>query len=83
MKLKWKHNRDKSIFDLENNGLRICIHKYIGLGDALFLTCYALEMRQIDLHTKDFDEAVQRAKQIIKARIKVYNDFAEDFINGE
>lgn len=68
-----KHNEDPktgSIFTLQDNSLRISIHKYVGCGDALFLNSKALNIDNYDLGTEDFEEAVNKAKEIIMSKVK-------------
>lgn len=68
-----KHNEDPktgSVFTLQDNSLRISIHKYVGCGDALFLNSKALNIDNYDLGTEDFEEAVNKAKEIIMSKVK-------------
>ena len=44
--------------------------KYVGCGDALFLSCSALDIFNRDLGTEDFNEAVSKAKKIIMCKVK-------------
>lgn len=59
-----------SIFTLKYNSLGIVIHKYVGCGDALFLNCSALDIFNHNLETEDFNEAVNKAKEIIMCKVK-------------
>lgn len=59
-------NKMKSIYDLKNNPLGICIHKYVGCGDNLYLTCYKLNIWDRDLFTEDITEAVKKSQWIIR-----------------
>lgn len=68
-----------SIFELKDNSLRICIHKYVGCGDALFLSCHALNIDKHDLRTEDFNEAVSKAKEVISAEMKRLREEAYRF----
>lgn len=70
-----------TIFDLANNDLRICIHKLHGLGDELFLNCHAMNMKDIDLNTEDFMEAVENAKKIISERVNYFVSESSKFID--
>lgn len=58
------------VFDLKDNSLGICIHKYAGCGNALFLNIRALSINNYDLRTEDFNEAVSKAKEIIMSKVK-------------
>lgn len=62
----FKVNKMKSIYDLKNNPLGICIHKYAGCGDNLYLTCHKLDIRDRDLFTDDIVEAVKKSQGIIR-----------------
>lgn len=68
-----------SIFELKDNSLRIRIHKYVGCGDAFFISCHALNIDKYDLGTEDFNEAVSKAKEIISAEMKKFREEAYRF----
>ena len=69
----WKSNagynedakKSGTIFELKNNKLGIRVHKYVGCGDKLFLSCKCLGIDMADLGTEDFDKAVEVAKDIV------------------
>jgi hypothetical protein len=65
-----KDAKTGDVFDLKDNSLGICIHKYAGCGDALFLNSKALNIDNYDLRTEDFNEAVGKAKEIIMCKVK-------------
>ena len=71
--MEWKSNarmnqdpEEGTIFNLKNNPLGICIHKYAGCGDRLYLSCNKLDIDKQFLGTSDFYEAVEKAKLIIE-----------------
>lgn len=74
-------NKRDSIYDLKDNGLRICIHKLVGLGDELFLNCVPLNLKDVDLYTEDLDEAVSKSKEIIDETVENLRAEANRFIN--
>ena len=74
-----KKPEDGSIFELKDNSLRIRIHKYVGCGDAFFLSCHALNIDNHDLETEDFNEAVSKAKEVISAEMKRLREEAYRF----
>lgn len=59
-----------SIFTLKYNSLGISIHKYVGCGDSLFLNSKALNIDNYDLRTEDFEEAVNKAKEVVMREVK-------------
>lgn len=59
-----------SIFTLKYNSLGISIHKYVGCGDSLFLNSKALNIDNYDLGTEDFEEAVNKAKEVVMREVK-------------
>lgn len=68
-----KYNKEPktgSIFTLKDNSLGICIHKYVGCGDTLFLSSTTLHIDNYDLETENFDEAVSKAKEVISCKVK-------------
>lgn len=68
-----------SIFTLKYNSLGISIHKYVGCGDALFLSCSALGVFNYDLGTEDFNEAVSKAKEVVIRKVKKIREDAYRF----
>ena len=68
-----------NVFDLKGNSLGICIHKYVGCGNALFLNIRALSINNYDLRTEDFNEAVSKAKEIIMSKVKKIREDAYKF----
>lgn len=68
---RWNEPKEKgSIFRLKNNGLRISIHRIVGIEDTWFLSCHTLQISQRELYENDFDKAVEKAKNIIYDEIK-------------
>lgn len=61
---------DGSIFDLKDYSLKVSIHKYVGCGDNLYLSCYELGISQKDLETEDFNEAVSKSMEIVTEKMK-------------
>ena len=67
---RWNEPKENgTIFELKNNGLRIKIHRIIHIEDTWFLSCHTLNISQRDLHERDFDKAVKKAKAIINQEI--------------
>jgi hypothetical protein len=82
----WKSNakiaqkpEDGSVFKYQGKP-DITIHKYMGCGNALFLTCAELGIDKVDLRTEDFDTASYRAQMIIAERLNIIRSKYEDFI---
>ncbi len=71
--------KDASIFWLKDNSLKICIHKFVGCGDTLFLDCHSLDIDNCDLDTEDFNEAVSKAKEVISVKMKRLREEAYRF----
>jgi len=76
----FKVNKMKSIYDLKNNPLGICIHKYAGCGDSLYLTCHKLGIQDRDLYTEDMAEAVRKSQGIISEMLRDITMNAKAFI---
>ena len=77
---------DGSIFELKESDIRISIHKIVGCGGGLYLTCRDFGFVQRNLNTEDFNEAVKKAKSLILKRanflsneaLKFYDDKSEN-----
>lgn len=76
--MKWKENNTKTIYDLKNNSLDICIHKIVG-SENLYLNCHKLNVSDYNLQTTDFDEAVKKSQVIIMERSTELYNLAIDF----
>lgn len=88
--MKWKsdargkdNEKDGSIFNLKENGMDISIHKYVGCGNKLYLTCSELKLSQVSLQTEDFEEAVRIAKYKITQRMRYLESECKKFISDE
>lgn len=84
----WKSNakiaqkaEDGSVFKYQGKP-DITIHKYIGCGNALFLTCAELGLDKVDLRTEDFGIASYRAQIMIAERLNIIRSKYEEFITG-
>ena len=76
--MNWKVNSKKTTYDLKNNDLKICIHRLHGL-DGWFLSCYRLNIKDMDLNTEDFNEAVKNSQVIIMEIATEIHELATDF----
>lgn len=90
MKLEWKSNaryneevEQGSIFELKDNKLGISIHHYVGCGNNWYLSCKALKMSGRSLDTENFNEAVNKAKEIINEEVAKLMSPAMGFYEGE
>lgn len=55
----------QSIMYADVQNITVCIHVINGLGNGLYLNCTELNIRDVNLHSSDFTEAVVKAKNII------------------
>lgn len=90
MNLKWKSNarydeevEKGSIFELKDNKLGILIHHYIGCGNNWYLSCKALGIRNKNLETENFGEAVVKAKVIIWHEVNLLSFYMDNFKDGD
>ena len=72
-----------TVFELKDNKLGIRVHKYIGCGNKLFLSCRCLGIDMADLRTEDFDKAVEVAKDIIYKEVRKLSEEADKFYLGK
>lgn len=79
--MDWNKNKKGSIFELKNSELRVNIHKYVGCGDTLYLSCPPLNITSYNLNTEDFGEAVKAAQRIIFQKAEMIYAAATDFAN--
>lgn len=79
MKAIWKdvtnYSRDDKVrepaeWELRTKSLRICVHRYIGCGEAWFLTCHDLSIVRHDLDTTDVAAAQKKAINVIVRRVR-------------
>ena len=76
MKLMWKGNQkynediSKATIRTIEQPLHMSIHKYIGCGDELFFDCKELGINCVDLNTENFDEAEEKAMEVLDKRCK-------------
>lgn len=73
-------NKTKTIYNLKANTLGICIHKYVGCGDNLYLSCRKLNIQDRDLCTEDMNKAVKNAQGIISEILRDITMNARAFI---
>lgn len=76
----FKVNNMKTIFDLKDNALGICIHKYVGCGNNLYLTCHKMNINTYDLFTEDMGEAIRKSQEIISKTLMELTLNAKAFI---
>jgi len=53
---------------------RITVHKYLGLGNAYFVTCHGLQIDRHDLGTKDPATARRLALAYVRKRLSDFID---------
>lgn len=70
--------REPSVLENETNGIRFTVHKYIGMGEAWFLSCNELGIKMMDLKTEDMGKAKEKAiiemKYQLNRKIEKYLD---------
>ena len=76
----FKVNKRKSIYNLNNNPLEICIYKHVGCRDNLYLACPKLDIWDRDLSTENMVEAVKKSQGIISEVLRDINLNAKAFI---
>lgn len=72
-----------SSFSTKTTKNPVIIHKYVGLGDDLFLTCHSLGMEKVNLHTTNFHEAAQTARSLIRKALSELNKDFEGLLSDE
>ena len=82
---RWNEPKENgTIFELKNNGLRISIHRIVYVENTWFLSCYALDISQMNLKESDFNDAVKKARIIIYKKLgellKEYDKIANDSV---
>ena len=79
--MQWKVNSRETIYDLKDNNLGICIHKICGL-DGYYLSCHKLDVKDFDLKTTNFNEAVKQSQIVIMERATKLHELAVDFVKN-
>lgn len=69
--MKWldRYKRDikepQTVMYADVPHITVCVHTIHGLGNKLYLNCKELNIKDADLNSDDFTEAVIKAKNII------------------
>lgn len=67
---RWGEPKENgTIFELKNNKLGIKVHRIVHIENTWFLSCYALNISQMNLFESDFNKAVKKSKLIINQKI--------------
>ena len=72
-----------TIFNAKKIGLRVTIHKLHGLGNDWYLTSRDLGIERENLRTEDFEQAIQRAKDIVRLKLFTLNQIFKDFLEDD
>lgn len=80
--MNWKENTARTIYNLKDNNLGICIHKICGLGEAWFLTCSKLGIDDYNLKTENFNEAVKQSQLIVMEKATEIYNASTDFVKN-
>ena len=68
-----------TVFDVKKIGRRVTIHKMHGFGNGWYLTCRDLGIEKENLRTKDFEQAIQKAKDTVRLKLFSFNQLFKDF----
>lgn len=88
MKLAWegnqKYNEDisKATIRRIDKPLHMAIHKYACCGDQLFFDCTELNIDCVDLGTSDFDEAEEKAMEMLNNKFIQLSERVENVLNA-
>ena len=72
-----------TIFNAKKIGRRVTIHKLHGLGNDWYLTSRDLGIERENLRTEDFEQAIQRAKDIVRLKLFTFNQLFKDFLEDD
>ena len=79
--MQWDEVRKNDTYVLMNNPLNIVIHKSYG-SDSWHLTCKSLYIREEELNTDVFNEAVKRAQVLIMEKSNELYEAAVGFVKN-
>ena len=68
-----------TIFYAKKIGRSVTIHKLHGSGNGWYLTCRDLGIERENLMTEDFEQAIQKAKDIVWLKLFALNQLFKDF----
>ena len=68
-----------TVYDVKKIGRRVTIHKMHGFGNGWYLTCRDLGIEKENLRTKDFEQAIQKAKDTVRLKLFSFNQLFKDF----
>ena len=69
-----------TIFKAKKIGRCVRIHKLRGFGNDWYLTCRDLKIERKNLRTEDFEQAIQKAKDIVRLKLFAFNQLFKDFL---
>lgn len=72
-----------TIFYAKKIGRSVTIHKLHGFGNGWYLTCRDLDIERENLRTEDFDQAIQKAKDIVRLKLFSFNQLFKDFLEDD
>ena len=71
-----------TIFETTNGTIDICVHKYVGCGDTLYLSSNAVGIRNRKLKSEKIINAIHEAEIIVKEKVKMMEKDIEEICNS-
>ena len=71
-----------TIFKTTNGTIDICVHKYVGCGDTLYLSSNAVGIRNRKLKSEKIINAIHEAEIIVQEKVKMMKKDIEEICNS-
>ena len=71
-----------TIFKTTNGTIDICVHKYAGCGDTLYLSSNAVGIRNRKLKSEKIINAIHEAEIIVQEKVKMMKKDIEEICNS-
>ena len=71
-----------TVFETTNGTIDICVHKYVGCGDTLYLSSNAVGIRNRKLKSEKIISAIHEAEIIVQEKVKMMKKDIEEICNS-
>jgi hypothetical protein len=73
--IQWQQQNES--WEIRHGSMRVTVHKYLGHGDQLFVSCFDVGIDKARLNAKDWKEARTEALRYVEAYITELSEIAK------